>query len=130
MAQKNRLEEYIKALIKAEESRMTVNIILLIGSLVLFMTVCMVIIVTSKSPILAGAIIIALVTAVGYFLVKRLRREQAEAEKKRDLLHPTEGDEGLIVSIKKQINDTIVGLFGKKFTGLRTKDDLDGRDNA
>ena len=127
MNKKNRLEEYIKALIEAEEARMSVQLIFLVGSVVLFLVVTTVIVATTQKPILAGTIISALVIAAAGFAIKHLLKKQATAEQKRDLLHPTEGEEGLIVAIKKQVSDTMIGMFGKKFTGLKKMQDSDGR---
>lgn len=128
MSKKNRLEEYIKALIEAEEAKMSVQLILLVGSVVLFLIVATVIIATTQNPFLAGAIISGVVIVVSGFAAKHFLKKQATAEQRRDLLHPTEGEEGLIVAIKKQISDTITGMFGNKFTGLKKTQDPDGRD--
>jgi hypothetical protein len=124
MSDKNRLEEYVRALIEAEEAKIAAKSTVVMFFLILDCIMCSIVIAMSPHPFAVG-VVLALVHGISAFLVwKSFEDKQKLAEAKRDLLHPTEGEEGFVVAIKKQIGEIFTGAFGKKFTGVRKTDDI------
>lgn len=120
---RQRLEKYVDAIIKAEEAkfqRFLSNIAFIVLCLSALSTY---IVVISNSPALTAFALFILYLSVGYRLNNKLKEKEEKAKRTQELLHPTEGEEGAYNAAKKAINDSM-NAFGKKFLGLRRKDEI------
>jgi len=83
----------------------------------------------SSEPVILGSSIIIAVSILALILHNKYSKEQKIAEQKRDLLHPTDGEEGALFVAKKKINEIFTGTLDEIIKSVRTKDDLDERDS-
>ena len=127
---KNRLEEYVRAIIDAEEAKMTKAVFLIAMVVIIASVFFTMLIVVSSQPVIVGFVIVLAVAIFARIVHNKYSKKQEIAERKRDLLHPVDGEEGALVTAKKKIEEMLTGAFGKKFTGVRNTDDLDGRNSS
>lgn len=120
---KQRLEKYVDAIIKAEEAKFQRFLCNIAFTVLALSTMSTYIVVISNSPALTTLALLVVYLSVGYLWNKNLKEKEEKAKIAQELLHPTEGEEGAYNAAKKAINDSM-NAFGKKFLGLRRKDEI------
>jgi len=113
---KEKIEEYIKALIEHQESRMRHQVFQLVMSIVLANIFITMLLIMSLWFIIPLLMIICFVSITG---TRRLERELMEKEDELHKLHPIDGEQGAVKTATSHLADFLEGLFGKKFIGVK-----------
>jgi hypothetical protein len=117
---KNKIEEYINAIIQYQEANYLLELArLTMGIVVLNLVLNMLFAKFSTYSIVITASCFAVFGLIWRNLIKKIKTRVHKAEQNIKNLHPLDGENGAFQTLKKSITETIQTTFGKKFISFK-----------
>lgn len=117
---KNKIEQYLNEIIKCHEVKHQIYMAYLFMSITCAnVLINLIFSQFNKYSIIITAIILSILFIVFLYTLKHLKQKYRKTIQNLQNLHPIEGEQGAMKILKKNINDNIKNVFGKKFLGLK-----------